>query len=621
MKKFKAESKRVLDLVINSIYTNKEIFLRELLSNASDAIDKLYNKSLNENLGFSKEDFFIRIDLDKSNRTIKVTDNGLGMTENELENNLGIIAKSDSFDFKQKNPKNEDINIIGQFGVGFYSAFMVSKKVEVLSKAYGESEANLWISEGTAGYDVKKAEKADNGTEITLYLKENTEEDNYDEFLEEYKVRELVKKYSDYIRYAIRLEVEKTRENKDNKEEAEIYKELETLNSMIPLWKKNKNDIKDEEYNNFYKDLFFDYTDPIKVVHAAVEGVSVNYSTLFFIPGKAPFNYYTKQFEKGLKLYSNGILIMDKCEELLPDYFSFIKGVVDSELTLNISRETIQHNYQLKRIASNLEKKISSTLSAMLESDRENYEKFFKEFGLQLKYGVYDNWGINKDKLQDLLIFFSIKEDKYITLNEYVEKMKEDQKYIYYATGNSVDAIKLLPQAERILEYDYDVLCLTDNIDEFAIKIMRSYKEKDFKSVASGQTGLEDKTEHEQTDIDKELITIIKDALGDKVSKVKISEYQEKHPVILTTEGELSIEMEKMMKSMPYADNISAQKILDINSKHPIYQKLKSLFEADKKDEIKDYAKILLTQAQLIEGLPVENPAEYADLICRKLSN
>ncbi len=617
MKKFKTESQKVLDLMINSIYTHKEIFIRELLSNASDAIDKLYYKSLKENLSFSKEDFSIKIEIDKDKRTLKVIDNGIGMTAEELENNLGVIARSGSLDFKKNVDEEGDINIIGQFGVGFYSAFMVSDKVEALSRAYGAEQANLWSSKGAEGYNIKTADKESNGTEITMYIKKDTEEEHYDEFLEEYKIRELVKKYSDYIRYPIKLDVERTKKDENDKEEK--YIETETLNSMIPLWKKNKSQLTEEDYTSFYKDTFYDYEKPLKTIHFSAEGMSTNFSAVLFVPSRAPYNYYSKTYEKGLKLYTNGILIMEKCADLLPDYFSFVRGVVDSQLTLNISRETIQHNHQLKKIASSLEKKIKSELLAMLENDRENYEKFFKEFGLQLKYGVYDNWGANKDALQDLLLFYSARKDKLVTIKEYFADMKDSQQYIYYASGKSVDAIKALPQAERVLEYDYDILCLTQDIDEFAVKILAEYEKKEFRSISSGELGLADESITIETDDDKQIVALIKEALGDKVSKVKLSNRLKSHPVCLSAEGEVSIEMEKVFQAMPGAQSISAQKVLELNSSHPIYEKIRTLFP-DNKEEIKDLAKILFIQAQLIEGLPVDNLVEYSDLVCKKLS-
>ncbi len=619
MRKFKTESQRVLDLMINSIYTHKEIFLRELLSNASDAIDKLYYKSLKENLGFSKEDFGIRIEVDENARTIKISDNGIGMTEKELDENLGVIARSGSLDFKKAVEDKEEINIIGQFGVGFYSSFMVSDRVEVLSRAYGSDEAYLWESSGAAGYDIKKAEKDSHGTEITMYLKKDTEDENYSEFLQEYRIRQLVKKYSDYIRYPIKMEVERTRPAEGDDKKTEKYKELETLNSLTPIWRKRKADITAEEYNEFYKNTFYDYQDPLKATHIAAEG-SLEYKALLYIPARAPYDYYSKNYEKGLRLYSDGILIMEKCADLLPDYFGFVKGLVDSELSLNISRETVQHDRRLKLIASNIEKKIRAELADMLENDRGNYEKFFKEFGLQIKYGLYENWGANKENLKDLVIFHSVNKEKMVTFKEYVADMKEGQKYIYYAVGKSADAIKVMPQAEKVKEAGYDILCLTDEVDEFAIKVLGEYDKKEFRSVSAGDLGLDNAQKSEASDKDKEILKFIKESLGDKIKEARLSSHLKTHPVCLTAEGELSIGMEKVFNNLPGAKGISAEKILEINASHPVYAKIASLFDSDK-DAVKDYAQILYSQALLIEGLPLENPTEYSLLVCRRLAD
>lgn len=613
MKKFKTESQRVLDLMINSIYTHKEIFIRELLSNCSDAIDKLYYKSLTGGIsGLNREDFAIDITLDKENRILKIADNGIGMTAEELENNLGVIARSGSLNFKKENEPNEDVNIIGQFGVGFYSAFMVAKKVEVLSKAYGSEEANLWVSEGTAGYEIEKAEKDGHGTVVTVYLKDDSEEEKYGKYVEEYEIRELVKKYSDYIRYPIRMEVTRYR-TEDGKEEE--YKETETLNSMVPLWKKNKKEVTKEEYDRFYKDTFYDSEEPLLTIHASAEG-AVEYKALLFIPAHPQYNYYTKNYEKGLRLYTNGVLITDLCKDLLPDYFSFVKGLVDSELTLNISRETVQYDRQLKLIAQNIEKKIKSELTNLLENDREKYEKFFTAFGLQLKYGIYDNWGANKDKLQDLVLFRSLKKDKFVTLGEYVAEMPENQKYIYYSTGASVESIKALPQCEKVTEEGFDVLCMTDSIDEFAIRFMFNYKEKEFRSVASEDIGIDDSVEESAED--KEVTDFLKEALDGKVGKVKLSSRLKTHPVCLTSEGELTIEMEKVINSMPNApkDKIKAEKVLEINASHPVFETVKKLYAEDK-DRLKMLAEVLYDQALLIEGVAVENPTRLADLVCK----
>ena len=621
MKKFKAESQKVLDMMINSIYTNKEIFLRELLSNCSDALDKLYFKSLNGGLnGMTREDFKIEIEVDKDKRTLTISDNGIGMTKDELENNLGVIAKSGSQDFKNENKDSADkgdISIIGQFGVGFYSAFMVADKVEVLSKAHGSDEAYLWVSSGAEGYDVKPAVKAANGTQITLYLKPDTEDEKYSEFLEEYKIRSLVKKYSDYIKYPIKMMTTHYEAPEKEGEEGKETQSLETINSMTPLWKKNKNEITEEEYNEFYKSVFMDYEDPLKVIHMSAEGV-VDFKALLFIPANAPYNYYSKNYEKGLKLYTNGVLIADKNKDLLPDYFGFVKGIVDSEVDLNVSRETVQQSRQLKLIASNIEKKIKNELTSMLETDREKYEKFYKAFGLQLKFGLYESWGSKKDVLQDLLMFHSVKEDKLITFKEYVSKMSEDQKYIYYATGKSVDGIKLLPQCEKVLENGYDILCFTDDVDEFAIKFLTKYDEKEFRSVSSSDLGLkEEETAYEDA---KEITDFMKEALDGKVADVKISARLKSHPVCISAQGDVSVEMEKVLNANPNKQmDVKAEKVLEINANHPIYGKIKSLFETDK-DKLKKLTKVLYAQAQLIEGLTVENPTEITDVVCGLLS-
>ena len=626
MKSFKTQSKRVLDLMINSIYTHKEIFLRELLSNSSDAIDKLYYKGLKEGLsGLTRNDFHIDIAVDKKKRTMTITDNGIGMSAKELEENLGTIAHSGTFEFKSENKdakENDDVNVIGQFGVGFYSAFMVADKVEVISRAFGSDEASSWVSSGSEGYDIKNAERDSNGTTIILHLKKDTDEEKYDQFLEEYEIRSLIKKYSDYIRYPIRMEVTKYKEQSEEEmkegKEREEYKEIETLNSMTPLWKKNKNEITKEDYENFYKDTFYDYDAPLKVIHTSAEG-AVNYKALLFIPAKAPYNYYTKDYEKGLKLYTDGVMIMDRCSDLLPDCFSFVKGLVDSELTLNISRETIQHDRQLKLIASNLEKKIKNELLDMQKNDRENYDKFFKAFGLQLKYGLYSGWGMNKDLLQDLIMFKSVKEDKYVTFKEYVSSMSEGQKFIYYGTGKSESAVKALPQSEKILELGYDILCFTDDVDEFAVKMLGNYEEKEFKNILDESLGISDEDDKKNEE-DKDLLAAIKDALGDKVTKVKASSVLKTHAVCLSAEGEVSIEMEKVLSQMPNAEgSVQANKVLEINVNHPIYAKLKSVYESDK-DKIGDYAEVLYSTARLIAGLTIDEPTATTDKIFKLLS-
>ena len=629
MKQFKAESKRLLDLMINSIYTHKEIFLRELISNASDAIDKLYYHALSDGTtGLNRDDFSIELSIDKDNRTLTITDNGCGMTKEELENNLGVIAKSGSLAFKQENEAKEDIDIIGQFGVGFYSAFMVASNVKVYSKAYGSDEAYVWESNGAEGYTVEPCEKESNGTQIVLTIKEDTEDEKYSEFLESYRIQELVRKYSDYIRYPIRMEVEKTRmkekaegEEPDEEKapEYETYTEIETLNSMVPIWRKNKNELTDEDYNSFYKEKFFDYSDPLKVIHTYTEGAAT-YHALLFIPAKAPYNYYTRDYEKGLKLYASGVLIMDSCKDLLPDHFSFVKGLVDSEdLSLNISREMLQHDRQLKVIASRLEKKIKSELLSMLKNDREKYEEFFKNFGLQLKYGVYNGFGANKELLQDLLLFYSSSEQKLVTLEEYVSRMKEDQKYIYYAGGESREQIEKLPQTELVKEKGYEILYLTDDVDEFALQMMHDYNEKEFKSVSASDLDLdteEEKKEFEkQAEENKDLLTFMKDALDGKVKAVVLSKRLKSHPVCLSNEGMLSIEMEKVLNAMPNDQKVKAERVLEINASHPIFEKLTKL-HAEDQEKLKTYAQLLYTQAELIEGMPVEDPVAFSNAVC-----
>ena len=630
-KQFKAESKRLLDLMINSIYTHKEIFLRELISNASDAVDKLYYKTITEgDTGISRDDFGIRIEADRENRTLKIIDNGMGMTKEELEKNLGTIAKSGSLDFKSEMDKKDEIDIIGQFGVGFYSAFMVSDKVSVLSRAYGSDEAYMWESSGADGYTITEAEKDGNGTEITLTLKEDTDDEKYSEYLDTYKIKSLITKYSDYIRYPIQMMVEKHRlkpgceDKKPEEQEYETYQELETLNSMVPLWKKNKSEIKDEDYNEFYKDKFYDFTDPAKVIHTDVEGV-VSYTALLFIPGQAPFNYYTKDYEKGLQLYSSGVLIMDKCPDLLPDYFSFVKGLVDSQdLSLNISREMLQHDRQLRAIAQRLEKKIKSELLSMLKTDREKYISFFKNFGLQLKYGLYDSFGANKETLKDLLMFYSSTEKALVTLSEYVSRMKHEQKYIYYASGETVEQIDRLPQTELLKEKGYEILYLTDSIDEFALQVMREFDEKQFKSVSGEDLDIEESKEEKeaaekQAEESKDLLQFMKESLDGKVSEVKLSHRLKSHPVCLTSKGGLSIEMEKVLNAMPTDEKVQAERVLEINAKHPVLEKLKKEYDTDK-NTVKKYTALLYDQARLIEGLPIEDPVEFSNAVCELMT-
>lgn len=625
-KQFKAESKRLLDLMINSIYTHREIFLRELISNASDALDKLYFRSLtDDSVAATREDLRIELEVDKEKRTLTVTDNGLGMTKDELENNLGTIAKSGSLNFKKENELKEDVDIIGQFGVGFYSAFMVSERVTVISRAFGEKEAWKWESEGAEGYTIEPCDKDSWGTQIILTIKQNTEEDNYDEFLEQYRIQSIVKKYSDYIRYPITMEMEKERLKEgtgvDGKDpEYEKYTEVETLNSMVPIWRKSKDEVSDEDYNNFYKEKYYDFTDPLKVIHSKTEGAAT-YNALLFIPSKTPYNFYSKEYEKGLQLYANGVLIMDKCADLLPDYFSFVKGLVDSEdLSLNISREMLQHDRQLKIIAKSIEKKIKNELTKMLKNERETYEGFFKTFGLQLKFGVYNNYGANKDQLKDLLLFTSSLEDKYTTLAEYVSRMKEEQKYIYYASGPSVSRIEHLPQAELVKDKGYEILYFTDDVDEFAIQMLMEYDGKQFKSISSGDLGLE--TEEEKQELDKQaeenkgLFDLMKETLGDKVKGVRLSKRLKTHPVCLTSEGALSIEMEKVLNAMPNDQKVEANKVLEINAAHPIFEKLTKLYDSDQ-DKLKEYCDMLYTQAMLIEGMPIEDPVAFSNQVCR----
>lgn len=624
MKQFKAESKRLLDLMINSIYTNKEIFLRELVSNASDAIDKLYYESLtNKDLDVKKEDLKINIELDKEKRIITISDNGCGMDENELENNLGTIAKSGSLNFKKENEKKEDIEIIGQFGVGFYSAFMVSDEVTVYSKKYNSDQAYMWKSKGAEGYTIEKCDKADVGTKIVLNIKPDTEEEKYSEFLEEYKIKEMIKKYSDYIRYPIQMLCSEEKLKEGSKTEYETVKELKTLNSMVPIWKKPKTKVTQEEYESFYREKFNDYEKPVKVIHSSVEG-TCSYNTLLYIPSHEPYDYYTPNFKKGLQLYSNGVLIMEKCEELLPDYYCFVNGLVDSpDLSLNISREILQHDRQLKIIAKSLEKKINTELKNLLKEDRENYEKFFTAFGRQLKYGTYSDFGMNKENLQDLLLFYSSLTKKQSTLDEYVQRMKEEQKAIYYACGETVEKIDMLPQVEKVKEKGYEIFYATDSIDEFVFQTMIEYNGKSFKNVSSDDLDLDTAEEKEaiqkENEENKDLLNIMKETLKDEVQEVKFTNRLKNHPVCLTTEGGISIEMEKVINSMPADQKVKAKIVLEINDSHPISNKLKELYNTDK-EELKNYTKILFATSKLIEGLSVENPTEISNLICDAIS-
>ncbi len=624
-KQFKAESKRLLDMMIHSIYTHREIFLRELISNASDAIDKLYYKALTDGIsGLNRDDFAITLTADKEARTLTVSDNGIGMTSEELENNLGTIAQSGSLKFKKDAEEKEDIDIIGQFGVGFYSAFMVSDKVTVLTKPYGSDKAWKWESTGADGYTITEAEKASHGTDITLSIKANTEEENYDEFLDSYRIQSLVKKYSDYVRYPIRMEVEKSRMKEgtgtdEKPAEYETYTEMETLNSMVPIWRKNKSELKPEDYNRFYKEKFFDYQDPLAVIHSSTEGTAT-YNALLFIPSKPPFDFYTKEYEKGLQLYASGVLIMDKCPDLLPDYFSFVRGLVDSQdLSLNISREMLQHDRQLKLIADRLQKKIKSELKSMLQNDREKYETFYKSFGLTLKYGVYSGYGVNKNVLQDLLLFYSSSEKKLVTLEEYKSRMKEDQKYIYYACGESVGKIDRLPQTELLRDHGYEILYCTDDVDEFALRMMREFDGKEFRSASDKELGIDDAAEtesvKEKSEENKELLRLMKDALNGKVKDVRLSTRLKSHPVCLSSDGGVSIEMEKVLNTMPGDQKVQAERVLEINSGHPIFETLKKLFAEDP-EKLKTYSDLLYTQALLIEGLPIEDPVAFSNSIC-----
>ncbi|MBO5575391.1 MAG: molecular chaperone HtpG [Ruminococcus sp.] len=621
-KQFKAESKRLLDMMINSIYTHKEIFLREVISNASDAIDKLYFKSLTDtSVGMNKSDFAIDLAVDKEKRTLTISDNGIGMTEEDLENNLGTIANSGSFAFKKDNDLGDDVDIIGQFGVGFYSTFMVAKEVTVVTKAYGSDQAYEWKSNGVDGYTVEPCEKDSVGTTITLVLKDDTDDEKYSRYLDEHQIQSLVKKYSDYIRFPIRMEIEHTHYHEDG-EEPEVHKAIETLNSMTPIWKKNKSELTDEDYNNFYVEKFLDYEPPITHIHSKNEGLAT-YDALLYIPSRAPFDYYSKDYEKGLQLYSSGVMIMEKCADLLPDYFSFVKGVVDSEdLSLNISRELLQHDRQLKIIEKNLEKAIKNELKKLMKNDREKYEKFYSVFGLQFKFGIYQTYGAANEMLRDLLMFPSSFEGKNVTLDEYVERMKEDQKYIFYACGESKERIEMLPQLEKVKEKGYEVLYCTQDIDEFALKVLINYKDKQFKSISDADLDLDTEEEKEQAkkldEENKDMFEFMQKAIEGKVKTVRLSKRLKSHPVCLSSDGgPITIEMEKVLKAMPQNsnENIKAEKALEINPEHPIFEKLKELFANDK-DKLSEYTKLLYDQALLIEGLSIEDPVEFANLVC-----
>ena len=623
-KQFKAESKRLLDLMINSIYTNKEIFLRELISNASDALDKRYYNSITEKKeNIDRDKLNIKISVDKENKLLTIEDNGCGMNKEELENNLGTIAKSGSLAFKEAQEKQDDVEIIGQFGVGFYSCFMVSSDVTVISKSLDDEQAYKWHSTGVEGYTIEPTEKDEIGTKIILKIKDDTEDEKYSRYLEEFVIKNLVKKYSDYIRYPIIMDVEHEKLKEGTKNEYEKVKETETLNSMIPLWKKKKSEIKQEEYDSFYTSKFSDFSKPQKVIHTQAEG-TFSYNALLFIPSHLPYDFYTKQYEKGLQLYSNGVLIMEKCEELLPDYFGFVKGLVDSpDLSLNISREMLQHDRQLQTLAKNIEKKINSELTKMLNDDRDEYIKFFNNFGTQLKYGAYDNYGMDKDKLKDLLMFYSSTDKKLTTLKEYVSRMKEEQKDIYYACGETLDKIDMLPQVEKVKEKGYEILYLTENIDEFVVKSLMNYDEKKFTNICTNELDLDSEEEKEklkkENEENKDMFDAMKDAIKDDVQLVRFTHRLKNHPVCLTSEGAISLEMEKVINAMPTDQNVKAQKVLEINEEHPIANKLKELYKEDK-DRLKDYTKILYSQARLIEGMTIENPTEISNLICDIMS-
>ena len=641
-KEFQAESKRLLDLMINSIYTHKEIFLREIISNASDAIDKRYFKASAEGeTGLSRDNFEIRITPNKDNKTLTISDNGIGMTLDELENNLGIIASSGSLDFKKENEDSKsEFDIIGQFGVGFYSAFMVSKKIDVISRALESDKAYIWSSEGADGYKIEETTKVDFGTEIILTLRDDNDDEEYSKYLEEYEIRNLVRKYSDYIRYPIVMNCEKSKlieasdeekEKEDYEPQYETYFEDDRLNSMVPIWKRKKGEVTDEDYNEFYKDKFFDWVDPLKVISTNVEGM-ISYNALLFIPGQIPYNYYSKEYEKGLQLYSSGVSIMEKCSDLLPDYFGFVRGLVDSQdLSLNISREMLQQDKQLKAIATRLEKKINSELMDMLKNDRENYEKFFDMFGTQIKFGAYDNFGAKKDDLKNLLLYYSNMEEKPVSFSEYVERMKDDQKYIYYATGESIDKINKMPQIESIMDKGYEILYCTEEVDEFTLKILESYDEKEFKSVSDKDLGIElsedeKKEANEKNEASKNVLAAVQEALGEKVAAVTLSTRLKNHPVCFSTGEGLSIEMEKVLKAQAEAqgnkelDKLKADKILELNSNHEFFKALSDAVEKDDKEKVEDYANLLYDQALLIEGMPIEDPVFFSNLICKLMN-
>lgn len=617
-KQFKAESKRMLDLMINSIYTHKEIFLRELISNASDALDKRHFYSLTDTSAAAGEELAIKLTVDKTLRKITIEDNGCGMSKDDLETNLGTIAHSGTLQFRRENDLADDMDVIGQFGVGFYSSFMVSKNVVVTSRAIGSDTGYRWESSGEDGYTIKECEKADAGTKIELFIKDNTEDENYDTFLEPYEISNLVKKYSDYIRYPILMDMPRSRKKEGAEDGYETYTETETLNSRVPIWKKAKSEVGEGEYQSFYQDKFFDFQDPAAVITTSVEGL-VSYNALLYIPSHAPYDYYTKEYEKGLQLYANGVMIMEKCADLLPDYFSFVKGLVDSpDFSLNISREILQHDRQLKTIAKNIENKISSELKKILENDREKYEGIYKAFGVQMKYGTYANWGANKDKLKDLLMFYSMAQEKMITIHEYVEAMAEGQEKIYYGCGESVARIKGMPQVEAVRDKGYDILCMTDNVDEFVIKVLETYEEKTFQSISDSDLSTENEEEQKATrqkeEDNKTMLAAMKEALDEKVKEVRLSRRLKSHAVCLASEGAVSLDMERVLNTMPAGEKVKAQRILELNAEHPVFSALQKLYASDR-DKLGKYAKVLYDQALLLEGLPIDDPAAFSDAV------
>ncbi|MHB1125942.1 MAG: molecular chaperone HtpG [Bacillota bacterium] len=616
-KQFKAESKRLLDLMINSVYTHREIFLRELISNASDAIDKIYYKALtDDSLSFDKNNYYIKVALDKENRILKISDTGIGMTKEELDDNLGIIARSGSFKFKNENEIKDGHDIIGQFGVGFYSAFMVSDTVTVISKAFGSDEAYRWESKGAEGYTIEPCEKDSFGTDVILSIKKNTEDETFDDYLDEYRIRSIIKKYSDFISYPIKMDITRSRLKEGSDKEYDHYTEEQIINSMVPIWRKNKNELQQEDYDSFYAEKHYGFDKPIRHIHISVDG-AVSYNAILFIPEKPPYDFYTKEYEKGLELYSNGVMIMNKCADLLPDYFSFVKGMVDSEdLSLNISREMLQHDRQLKLIAKNIKTKIKNELEALLKSDRDKYEEFYQSFGRQLKYGVYSEFGINKEVLQDLLLFYSSTEKKMVTLNEYISRMHEDQNYIYYAAGETNERIGKMPQAELVADKGFEILYFIDDIDEFAIKVIDTYKDKEFKSVSSGDLGIETEKESSPSPDDQKLFEQMKSILADKVSDVRASKRLKNHPVCLSSDGEITIEMEKVLSSLPNNQSVKADKVLEININHEVFRSLTEAYEKDQ-DKLNLYTNLLYNQALLIEGLTIADPVEFTNNICK----